>query len=75
MRAEVKVKPGASRNDIRKRPEGNYEAFVTAAPEKGKATEAVIKLLSDHFGIRKSGVRLVKGVTSKNKVFDIGGVA
>ena len=72
MNIRAKVKPSTSRNDIRRRTDGSYEIFVTAAPEKGKANLAAIELLADMFDVRKSLIRIVKGKTSKNKVFAIG---
>ena len=42
---------------------------VTAAPDKGKANKAVIKLLKSHFD---SEVSIVSGLKSRNKVVEIG---
>lgn len=41
---------------------------VTAAPEGGKANEAVVALLAEKLGIAKSGVTIVRGHTSREKV-------
>ncbi len=40
---------------------------VTAIPEKGKANQAVIKLLSKYLGIPKSAMTITSGETSKLK--------
>ena len=71
MKICAKVKPSASRNEIKKRADGTYEIFVTAAPEKGKANKAVIDLLADMFEVKRSSVRIVKGATFRNKVIEI----
>jgi uncharacterized protein YggU (UPF0235/DUF167 family) len=47
---------------------------VTAAPEKGKANEAIVALLADRLGLRKSDITLVRGATDSNKQFLITGV-
>ncbi|MEL6921633.1 MAG: DUF167 domain-containing protein [Pseudomonadota bacterium] len=40
---------------------------VRAAPDNGAANTAVIKLLSRHFGLAKSGLTLTHGETSRLK--------
>ena len=34
--------------------------YTTTAPADGKANESVIKLLSEHFGIAKSRVKIIR---------------
>ncbi len=45
--------------------------YVTCVPENGRANEAVIDLLSDYFKIAKSRIQIIKGLTSRDKVFAI----
>lgn len=47
------------------------KAYLTLAPEKGKANKALIDLLSRHFGVRKTGVNIKKGLHSNLKVVSI----
>ena len=47
---------------------------VTQAPEKGKANKAIIALLAQQLGLRKSQVALLSGETSPRKRFLIRGV-
>ena len=70
MILEVKVIPKASRNMVKKEGE-RIKAYVTAAPEKGKANKALIELLAAHFRVRKSDIRVVKGEHSQVKVVSI----
>jgi uncharacterized protein len=51
--------------------DGNYRIYVTAVPEDGKATKAVISLLAKHLGIAKSRLELVRGETARDKVFRV----
>ncbi|GAB4542993.1 MAG: DUF167 domain-containing protein [Parvularculaceae bacterium] len=44
---------------------------VTAAPEKGKANSAIVKLVAKAFGVPKSAVRLVGGEKSRIKTIEI----
>lgn len=71
MFLQVKVTPHASKNEIAGWRESVLQVKVTAAPEKGKANEAVIELLSEALDISKSSIRLVSGGTSRIKKFEI----
>lgn len=68
---KVKVTPKAKMEKIKEevREDGSllYKIYVTAAPEDGKANEAVIKLLSKKLGISKSSFTVTHGHTSRDK--------
>lgn len=66
----VRVTPKAARNQVDARGDQLYVS-VTAVPEDGKATKAVIKLLAHALGIAKSRLVLTQGATSRDKVFRI----
>ncbi|MCT8159133.1 DUF167 domain-containing protein [Pseudoruegeria sp. SHC-113] len=66
----VKVTPKAARNGMRLE-DGVLKVSVTAVPEKGKANEAVRKLLAKEMGIAKSRLALIRGDTSREKVFRV----
>ncbi len=63
----VKVYPKASRNKVVLHPTGRIKIYVAQAPEKGKANEAVCRLLAKTLGIGKSMIQVVRGATSQNK--------
>ncbi len=71
-RIAVRVTPKASRNRIM-REDGVIRVYVTTVPEGGKATKEVIKLLARALGVPKSQVELLRGATSRDKVFGIKG--
>lgn len=48
-----------------------WEAWVPEPPEKGQATAAVQALLAEHFGVPKRCIQLLRGATSREKVFQI----
>jgi hypothetical protein len=48
---------------------------VAAAPEKGKANEAIVEFLAALFSVRKRDVVLTSGPTSAQKTFRIEGVS
>ena len=72
MRIKVKVKPGASKNEVKKIDENLYEVRTTTVPEKGKANEKVVELLSDFFDVPKSKIKIVKGQTNREKEVEVG---
>ena len=72
MKITVKVKPNARENSIKQVETGIFEVKVSVPPEKGKANQKVIELLSKELKIAKSRISLIKGETSKEKLFIIG---
>lgn len=46
---------------------------VRAVPDKGKANEAVIRLLAKFLGLPKSALAVVSGATDRNKLIAIEG--
>ncbi|MCB1559420.1 MAG: DUF167 domain-containing protein [Alphaproteobacteria bacterium] len=44
---------------------------VTAVPEKGKANQSLIKLLSKHWKIPKSEIEIIKGETERHKILSV----
>ena len=71
MRIYIKVVPKSSQSKIKKVSENEYKAWVTVVPEKGKANQAVIKLLAKYFKVSKSQVNIVGGRTARTKIVDI----
>jgi len=49
----------------------HYVVHVKDPPEKGKANERVIYLLSGHFSISKSHIHIISGVKSRLKVVTV----
>jgi uncharacterized protein YggU (UPF0235/DUF167 family) len=66
----VKVVPGAGRTTVEAEGEG-LRVRVTAQPEGGKANAAVREALARSLGIAKGRLTLVRGETSRTKVFRI----
>ncbi|PYE85380.1 DUF167 domain-containing protein [Pseudoroseicyclus aestuarii] len=64
----VRVTPGAGRDAVAEA-EGGVAIRVTAAPEKGKATEAARKLLAKALGVAPGRLALIRGAASRDKVF------
>ncbi len=71
MKISVKVKPRAREEKVEEIKDGSFIVFVKAEAKEGKANNAVVKALAEHFGVAKSRVRLVSGARSKIKLFEI----
>jgi hypothetical protein len=64
---KVRVQPRASRDEIVGWRGDAWRLRVTAAPEGGKANEAVIALLARALGIARSRLHIVRGHASREK--------
>ena len=73
-RLDVKVSPKASRNAVTGWMGEVLKISVTAAPERGKANDAVEQLLAEVLGLPRSAVTVVAGHTSKLKRVQIVGL-
>ncbi|HEY3251475.1 MAG TPA: DUF167 domain-containing protein [Ignavibacteria bacterium] len=71
MTIKVKVKTNSRKNEIIEVSENYFEVKVSVPPEKGKANERVIELLSKHYKISKSRINIIKGETSKEKLIEL----
>jgi len=71
MKIFVKVKPNSKQEKIEKIGENNFLIWVKEKPQEGKANQAVIKVLAEYFDVPKSEVILLKGQTSREKVFEV----
>ena len=75
MKIRCKIKPNSKKgNLIQKLQDENgefFEIFIREPAIEGKANLAVIKLLSEEFGVSKSKVSLKTGVKSRFKIFEI----
>lgn len=70
----VHAQPGARKNGITGVHSGRLKVAVTQAPEKGKANQALVKLLAELLGLKRSQISLVAGETSNHKKFLIAGI-
>jgi len=70
MKIQVKVKPSSKTEEITH--EGDsFIVKVKEPPKEGKANQAVIKLLAEHFDVPQSQVRILSGFRSRNKVIEV----
>jgi uncharacterized protein (TIGR00251 family) len=70
----IKVVPGASRDRIAGKLGDAIKVQVCAAPERGKANDAVINLIAGLLGLRRNEIEIVRGHTQPRKVLQINGI-
>ena len=75
MRTVVRVVPKARRNAVKVADDGSLRVRVTAAPEDGKANEALVSLLSKQLQVPKFSVRVVRGHRARDKVVEVDGLS
>jgi uncharacterized protein (TIGR00251 family) len=71
----VKVVPRSSRTAIAGILNGMLKIKLAAAPEKGKANQALIEFLADTIDIKKNAIKITSGLTSPVKTIEITGVS
>jgi len=74
MRFQVKVVPKSSRNGVVGWVGEALKVCVMAAPERGRANQAVQAVLAAALGISGNHIRIVSGATSARKIVEIDGL-
>ncbi|OGX12079.1 MAG: hypothetical protein A2351_02815 [Omnitrophica bacterium RIFOXYB12_FULL_50_7] len=72
MKYTIAVKTNAKKNTVEQTADGSLRVLVKAPPREGRANEAVIGMLAEHFKIPKARVAIVGGFKSKIKIIEIG---
>ena len=73
----VTVKPGSSQEKIIETAtateacSGELTVYLRAKAHDGEANEALIKLLSKHFRVPKTTIKVICGNKSRNKILEI----
>lgn len=70
----VRAQPGARRNAIVGEHNGALKVAVTAAPEQGKANDAIAAVLAKALNLKSSQIELLSGPASRDKKFLIRGM-
>ena len=71
MKIFVKAKPSAKKESVEKISENTFLVSVKERPEKDRANYAILKALAVYFKIPVSGITIVSGASSKNKIIKI----
>ena len=71
MQINVRVTPNAKVPAVIKVDELNYRVKVNAQAIEGKANERLVEILAEHFKVKKSCVRIIKGQNGRNKIIEV----
>jgi hypothetical protein len=70
VKVRVKVNPNSRTAEVIH--EGDkFVVKVKEPPMEGRANDAVVKLLAEHFAVPRSRVRIIGGFSSREKVVEI----
>ena len=73
-RLRLRVSPGAVRAGVIGRHGEGWKVRVTAAPEGGRANEAVVRLLAETLSVPRDAVTLVSGHGARDKIAELAGL-
>lgn len=74
IRLKIQVQPGASKSEIAGLHAGRLKVRIKSPPVDGKANTALVEFFADVFGVGKSWVKLIAGVSARSKTVEILGV-
>ena len=72
---KLRVKPGSRTSAVLGIMGDALKVSVSAPPEKGKANEEVVELLARALDIRRSAIRILHGLASRDKQVSIEGLS
>jgi hypothetical protein len=73
-RLSLRVSPGARSSSVIGRYGERWKVRVAAPPEGGKANEAVLALLATTLRVDRSQLRVVSGMTARDKIVEVVGI-
>ena len=73
-RLRLRVSPGAARSRVVGRHGDAWKLRVAAAPEAGRANEAVVRLLAEALAVPREAVTLVSGQLGRDKIVELNGI-
>ena len=73
-RLRLRVSPGATRTELAGRYGDGWKVRVSAAPERGRANDAVVGLIAERVGLPPTAVSVVSGRGSRDKVVELRGL-
>jgi uncharacterized protein len=70
-RLRIRVSPGARRTEFVGRHGDAWKVRVAAPPERGRANEAVLKVLAERLRVASDELSLVAGGSGRDKVVEL----
>lgn len=74
-RLRIRVSPGARTTEFVGRQGEAWKVRVAAPPERGRANDALLKLLAERLGVPRTELELVAGGSGRDKIVELRGLA
>jgi len=71
MKIFVKAKPNASEEKVEKIDGTHFLVWVKEPPVNGLANRGIARVMANYFKVSPSQARVIKGLTSKQKIVEI----
>lgn len=71
MLIHVYATPNAREARVRQTAEASFEVRVDEKATGGRANKRLVEILSEHFEVPRSRIRIVKGVKSREKTVEV----
>jgi len=71
MLISVRVTSDAKEVRVTRTGENSYEVRVDAKAVSGRANKRLLEILSEHFGVPRSKITIVRGAKSRDKIVSI----
>ena len=71
MKYAITVKPGTSQEKIVETAPGEFTVYLRAKAHDGEANDALIKVLSKHFKVPKTSIKILRGTKSRQKIIEL----
>lgn len=68
---QITVKPGSFKDEVIQASANSYTIKTRKKAHDGEANAAVISLLSKHFHVGKTSIKILKGANSRHKTVEI----
>lgn len=70
MKYQITVKPGSSQEKIVETSPNELTVYLRAKPHDGEANDALVKILSKHFKVPKTTIKITRGAHSRAKTIE-----
>ena len=71
MKYIITVKPGTSQEKIVETGDHELTVYLRAKPHDGEANTALVKILSKHFDVPKTSIKITHGQKSRVKTIEL----
>lgn len=74
MMIRIRASPNSKKPKVISLGDDCFSVKIDAVADEGKANRRLIEIMSDHFNVPKSSIRITRGLKSKDKMVEISAV-